>query len=121
MRLSARWIKGREGRTPPVAVAHDGPILEMHTMKKTMKGAAIASAVASMFAFAAYAGDAAAPTKAGDAKIKCAGVNACKSMSACAGANNACAKQNSCKGKGISMVTEKECKAQKGTVVADKK
>ena len=69
---------------------------------------------------------AAAPTlghaddKAKEAKVKCAGINACKGKGGCSSATNGCAGQNGCKGKGWVEATEKECKDQKGTVVADK-
>jgi hypothetical protein len=95
--------------------------LEIHVMTKKTKGALIASAVASMYAFAAHAGDAPAADKTAPAQVKCAGINACAKKGACAGKDNSCAKQNGCKGKGITMTTEKDCKAKKGTVVADSK
>jgi len=90
---------------------------------KNVKGTMIASAVASLFAFSAYAADAkAAPAKdakAAAADVKCTGVNECKGKGACAGASNACAGKNECKGKGVTKMTEADCKAKNGTVVAD--
>ena len=89
---------------------------------KNVKGTMIASAVASLFAFGAYAADAKAPakdTKAAAANIKCTGVNECKGKGACAGAGNACAGKNECKGKGVSAMTEADCKAKGGSVVAE--
>ena len=85
-------------------------------MKKTLKGAVIASAVASLFAAGAFAGDAPAP--AASKGVKCSGVNSCKGNSACGGATNSCAGKNSCKGKGWSYTpTDKDCTAKGGKVV----
>ena len=87
-------------------------------MKNTLKGAVIASAVASLFAAGAFAGDAPAP--AASKGVKCAGVNSCKGTGACAGAKNSCAGKNSCKGTGWSYTpTAADCTAKKGTVVPD--
>ena len=93
---------------------------------KNVKGTMIASAVASLFAFGAYAADAKAAdkapakdTKAAAANVKCTGVNECKGKGACAGAGNACAGKNECKGKGVTAMTEADCKAKNGTVVAE--
>jgi hypothetical protein len=90
-------------------------------MKKTLKGAVIASAVASLFAAgAAYAGD--AGSAATDKGVKCAGANSCKGTGSCAGAKNSCAGKNSCKGTGWSMTpTAKDCTDKGGTVVTAKK
>jgi hypothetical protein len=87
-------------------------------MKKTLKGAVIASAVASLFAAGAFAGDAPAP--AASKGVKCSGVNSCKGTGACAGASNSCAGKNSCKGTGWSYTkTESDCTAKGGKVVPD--
>jgi hypothetical protein len=71
----------------------------------TTSGVAVATAAAVLFATGligtAFAG--------AEAKIHCAGVNACKGQSACKSANNACKGQNSCKGKGFLEMTAKEC------------
>ena len=84
----------------------------------TTNGKAIAMTVAGLLLAAvptlAHAGD----DKA--AKVKCAGVNACKGKASCAGAGNSCAGKNGCKGQGWTEKTAKECKDAKGTVVADK-
>jgi uncharacterized membrane protein len=85
----------------------------------TMNGKAIAMTVAGLIlAVAPRVG--VADDKAKEAKVKCAGINACKGKAACASATNGCSGQNACKGKGWVEATEKECKAAKGTVVADK-
>jgi uncharacterized membrane protein len=90
---------------------------------KNVKGTMIASAVAALFAFGAYAADQAPAkdTKAAAANVKCTGVNECKGKGACGGAGNACAGKNECKGKGVTAMTEADCKTKGGTVVADAK
>ena len=89
-------------------------------MKKSAKGAVIASAVAALFlagaAFAQESGS--APSSSGsqaqNANVKCVGGNACKGQSSCKSAQNDCKGQNACKGKGYVMsASENECK-QKG-------
>jgi uncharacterized membrane protein len=87
-------------------------------MKNTLKGAVIASAVASLFAANAFAQ---APAPAPAAKgVKCSGVNSCKGQGACAGAKNSCAGKNSCKGAGLTiMKSEGDCTAKGGKVVPD--
>jgi hypothetical protein len=87
-------------------------------MKKTMKGAIIASAVASMFAVGAFAADKA--DKAGG-DVKCSGVNDCKGKGGCAGAKNSCKGQNGCKGQGVTMMKADDCTKKGGKVVADAK
>ena len=90
-------------------------------MNKSMKGFVIASAVASLFATAAHAGDkAAAPKKDAKvaAKVRCEGVNACKGKGECGGASgNSCAGTNECKAKGWIQISEKDCKAKGGKVL----
>ncbi len=84
-------------------------------MKNTLKGAVIASAVASLFASGAFAGDAPAP--AASKGVKCVGINSCKGQGSCAGAKNSCAGKNSCKGQSFNMTpTEKDCTAKGGKV-----
>ena len=65
-------------------------------------------------------GVAVTPIWPAEAKVKCAGINACKGKGACHGAANSCAGQNACKGKGWIEATAKECKDKKGTVIIDK-
>jgi len=85
----------------------------------TMNGKAIAMTVAGLLLAAAPSiGHADDKTK--EAKVKCAGINACKGKGGCAGASNSCSGQNGCKGKGWVEATSKECKDKKGKVVADK-
>jgi len=85
-------------------------------MKKTLKGAVIASAVASLFAAGAYAQGTPAP--AASKGVKCSGINSCKGTGSCAGAKNSCAGKNGCKGTGWNYTpTEKDCTAKGGKVV----
>lgn len=85
----------------------------------TMNGKAIAMTVVGLLLAAApRVGHADDKTK--EAKVKCAGINACKGKGGCAGADNSCGGKNGCKGKGWIEVSAKECKDKKGTVVADK-
>jgi hypothetical protein len=85
----------------------------------TTNGKAIAMTVAGLLLAAApRVGHTDDKTK--EAKVKCAGINACKGKGSCHSASNGCGGQNGCKGKGWVEVTAKECKDQKGTVVADK-
>jgi uncharacterized membrane protein len=86
---------------------------------KNVKGTMIATAVASLFAFGAYAADKAPAkdAKAAPADVKCSGVNECKGKSACGGAGNSCAGKNECKGKGVSKMSEADCKTKGGKVV----
>jgi uncharacterized membrane protein len=93
-------------------------------VKETLKGALIASAIATLLgAGAANADDkAAGHAKEKGKGVKCSGVNECKGKGACAGAGSSCAGSNACKGKGwIKMESEKACKDKGGTVVAEKK
>jgi hypothetical protein len=88
-------------------------------LKEAMKGAAIAAAVATMFASGARAGG--EGKKGEKSEIKCAGVNSCKGTGSCSSKDNSCSGQNGCKGKGwIHTATEKECKDKGGTVLASK-
>jgi uncharacterized membrane protein len=77
-------------------------------LRKT-SGVALATAAAMLFG----TGLASAADTSSDAKIHCAGVNACKGQSACKSANNSCKGQNSCKGKGFLEMTKAECKDAK--------
>lgn len=85
-------------------------------MSRPLAGAAIAMAVAGMFATNAFADDPTPP--AAMATVKCAGINSCKGQGACASATNACASLNACKGQGwVGTATDKECTDQGGTVL----
>ena len=87
-------------------------------MRKGSKitGAALATAVALMFAGHAMAADN-PPSGAAQPQVKCVGGNACKGQSACKSAQSGCAGQNACKGKGFVMSSnEKDCQAAGGKV-----
>lgn len=75
---------------------------------KSVSSAAIAAAAAILFSVAPFA-----TAAAGEAKVECHGVNACKGQSACKSASNACKGQNSCKGQGFLELTQKACDAAK--------
>jgi hypothetical protein len=74
------------------------------------RNALVASAVAALFV-GGLAGAVHAEDRAGEAKIKCEGVNSCKGHSDCKSAHNACKGQNGCGGKGFVMMTQEECDA----------
>ena len=86
-------------------------------MNTTIRGALIATAVASLFA----AGTALADHHEGEAKdtneakVHCYGVNECKGKGACGTADHACAGMNACKGKGWIDLSAADCKAKGGT------
>jgi hypothetical protein len=78
------------------------------TIHSTARLAALAGAAAFLFSTVAV------PTaQAGEAKVKCEGVNSCKGTSACATKTNACQGQNSCKGHGYLLLSKAECDAAK--------
>ena len=74
---------------------------------KTLKGMALASAAAGLFAMnttlvsTAYAAD--------GAKIHCEGVNSCKGLSDCKSGKSDCKGLNSCKGQGFKELTSEAC------------
>jgi hypothetical protein len=79
---------------------------------KALSGAAMAVAAAGLFMSQTVAPAAAAD----EAKIHCAGVNACKGKSECASTKNSCKGSNSCKGQGWVALDEKTCRAKGGVV-----
>ena len=78
-----------------------------------MSGTTIAAAAASLF-LSGLVG--ASSANAEEAKVQCAGVNACKGKSECSSAKNGCSGQNACKGQGWLKMTEKQCLDKGGTV-----
>lgn len=77
------------------------------SIAKTLSGTAIAVAAAGLFVSQAVVPTASA---ADEAKVHCAGLNACKGKSECATSKNSCKGQNACKGQGwTSTATEKAC------------
>jgi len=82
-----------------------------------LKGIALATAVAGLFAMAsaspAYAAD--------DAKVKCDNSSSCKGQGACKSTANSCKGQNSCKGAGFTMQKDDAaCKAAQAAAKAKK-
>jgi hypothetical protein len=80
------------------------------TPLKTISGVAIAAAAAALFVTQAVLPRA----EAAEAKVHCAGVNACKGQSECASAKNSCHGENACKGQGWLSLTEKACSEKGG-------
>jgi hypothetical protein len=76
-------------------------------------GAAIAATAASLF-LGGMVG--VSPANAEEAKVQCAGVNACKGKSECSTAKSGCQGQNACKGKGWLSMSEKQCVEKGGKV-----
>jgi hypothetical protein len=75
------------------------------TSTKKLTGAAIAAAVAGLFAMGH-----ALPVLADEGgKIHCEGVNSCKGKSDCKGAKNSCKGQNACKGQGFQEMSKADC------------
>lgn len=69
--------------------------LRSMTAASVLSGAAIAVAAAQLFVIT---GATALAADANQAKIHCAGVNACKGKSECSSAKNGCKGQNECNG-----------------------
>lgn len=86
-------------------------------VKGTIRGTAIAAAVASLctMGVAAVGHAADAPKKS----VKCAGGNACKAKSDCHTAQNTCSGQNACKGKGWTTEPSKQACEKKGGKVVE--
>jgi len=81
-------------------------------MKMTVhSGSALAAAAATLV----LAGVSTAPTTAQAADVKCYGVNACKSNSACKTGSSSCKGANACKGTGIVLVSAEACKQLGGS------
>jgi uncharacterized membrane protein len=71
----------------------------------------LAAAAASLFVTGAV-GVGASPAQAAD-KVKCEGVNSCKSHSDCKTLFSECAGHNECAGKGFKLLTPEECEEAK--------
>lgn len=80
---------------------------------KVFSGAAIAATAASLFLSGMVS---VSTANAEEAKVQCAGVNACKGKSECSTAKNSCKGQNACKGEGWQSMSEKQCLAKGGKV-----
>jgi uncharacterized membrane protein len=91
---------------------------------KTSRGLLIASAAAGLIIAGTVTARAAEEGKKGGSMVQCAGINACKGQSSCAGGpgGNACAGKNACKGQGVVDVSSaEECAKKGGKVVESKK
>lgn len=87
----------------------------------SLKGAAIAGAMAALFANG-VAQAAEKADKATTKMVKCNGTNDCKGKGGCKSAKNDCKGHNACKGESYTMTkSEKDCTDKGGTVVADAK
>ena len=73
--------------------------------RKVIKGMTLATAAAGLFAMSAGFTTVAAQ----DAKMACAGANACKGQSDCKGAKSSCKGQNACKGQGMKLMSKADC------------
>jgi len=73
---------------------------------RVVSGAALAAAAAGLFLAGTVGVTAAEKT---EAKVQCAGINACKGKSECSSAKNGCSGKNACKGRGWMSMTEKQC------------
>ncbi len=82
-------------------------------MNTPMKGALIATAVASLFATRVTLAEQHQEGKK-EAKVQCLGVNECKGKGACSTGDQTCAGQNACKGKGWIPLSAEECKSKGG-------
>ena len=80
---------------------------------KVFSGATIAATAASLFLSGTVS---VSSVHADEAKVSCAGVNACKGKSECSTAKNSCKGQNACKGEGWLSMSEKQCLAKGGKV-----
>jgi len=86
------------------------------TYTKKLTGAAIATAVAGLFAMGH-----AAPVLADETgKTHCDGVNSCKGKSDCKSANNSCEGKNACKGQGFKEMSKADCDKAKADAAKSK-
>ena len=84
----------------------------------SIKGAAIASAVAALFGCANTARQTAAAPASTTASVRCLGINSCKGQGTCATADHSCGKHTPCKGQGWLVVdSADECAAKGGKVL----
>jgi len=90
----------------------------MMTMKKSVKGAMFATAVASFVLNGCATADNGSTTVAKATKVKCAGIHSCAGNSDCAGNGNAkCKGHNKCAPYGWKYTSsEAECKEKGGKV-----
>lgn len=86
------------------------------SISKNTSGVLLATAAAALFMSGTVV--AAEKDAAQEAKVSCAGINACKGQSECKTATSSCGGQNACKGQGIKTTTKKECDEKGGKVQA---
>jgi hypothetical protein len=91
---------------------------------KPIKGAALASMVAAMFAAGCGGASSTTPDAGTQAQsVKCAGINSCSGKGSCAGTlgdggMHDCAGKNECAGQGwIEVASAQECTTKGGTVI----
>jgi hypothetical protein len=90
----------------------------MHNGTRNLKGAAIAGALAAMFAGGIAHAEGKAD-KASASAIKCNASNDCKGKGGCKSAKNDCKGQNACKGQSFSMEkSAKDCAAKGGSAAS---
>jgi hypothetical protein len=86
----------------------------------TIKGAAIAGALAAMLAGGLVQAQP-KTDKASSSAVKCNASNDCKGKGGCKSAKNDCKGHNACKGQSFTMASDaKECAAKGGSVVSSK-
>jgi uncharacterized membrane protein len=106
MKPIARRIRTAIRRT---SAPHGGSIVN--------KTAVLAATAAALFLSGAPAF---ADQPAGEAKVKCEGVNACKGQGACTGVGHECNGQNGCKGQGFLEMSQADCDAAKAKAAEQK-
>ncbi len=87
-------------------------------MENQTRGIVIASAVAALFlACGGAARQPGAPPTAAEmaGKVKCTGINECRSKGVCAQADHSCSGMNECRGKGVALVKADDCTSRGGT------
>jgi hypothetical protein len=88
-------------------------------MQNVTKGVLIASAVAALVAACGGKNATSAPPTAAEmaGKVKCTGINECRTKGVCAQADHACGGKNECRGKGVTLVTSDACSERGGKVL----
>jgi hypothetical protein len=88
-------------------------------MDSEAKAVLIASAVAALLAACGAENATSKPPSAADmaGKVKCTGINECRTKGVCAQADHACGGKNACKGQGVTLVPADVCVAKGGTSI----
>jgi uncharacterized membrane protein len=111
----------RHPRSPSRRTTYNPPRIERGEPKEERHMASrkssllLASAVAGMLAFNAFAASPAAAEE-----VKCVGANKCKGTGECGGKGHSCAGQNACKGQGWQKMDKDAC-VKAGGKVEEKK